>query len=234
MMENDALIKVDPVIQDSWKKSLSPEFNSLYFKELKNFLLTERSQNAVIYPPGSLIFNAFDHTSYDGVKVVILGQDPYHGAGQANGLCFSVSPGIKKPPSLVNIFKEIRNDLGYDIPESGDLSGWAKQGVLLLNATLTVKAGLPGSHQKKGWEKFTDSVIKKLSADKKDLVFLLWGRFAQAKEVLIDTSKHHVLKAPHPSPFSAASGFFGCRHFSKTNQILKDIGVEPINWKLID
>jgi uracil-DNA glycosylase len=183
-----------------------------------------------VYPPGKYIFSAFNHTPFSNVKVVIIGQDPYHGPGQANGLCFSVSDGIPMPPSLVNIFKEIQNDLGYPIPKSGNLERWADQGVLLLNAMLTVRANQPGSHHDKGWEKFTDSVIHHISLHKEGVVFLLWGKFAQAKESLINTEKHHVLKAAHPSPFSAHSGFMGCKHFSKTNELLKAQSKEKIDW----
>jgi uracil-DNA glycosylase len=223
--------KLDPRIEESWKNKLSDEFSQPYFLTLKQFLVEEKKQY-ILYTPGSQIFAAFDRTPYESVKVVILGQDPYHGPGQAHGLCFSVPPGIKAPPSLVNIFKEIQNDLGLAMPSHGNLSSWADQGILLLNATLTVRANQPGSHQNKGWETFTDSVIKNLSDNREGLVFLLWGKFAQAKEDLIDATKHHILKAPHPSPFSANTGFFGCRHFSKTNQILKKQGKQEINWEL--
>lgn len=218
-------------IDESWKALLAKEFEQAYFKELKNFLLEEKKKN-VVYPPGGLIFSAFNRTPFGSVKVVIIGQDPYHGPGQANGLCFSVSEGIKQPPSLVNIFKEINNDLGIAFPKSGNLEPWADQGVLLLNATLTVRANQAGAHQNKGWEIFTDAVIKILSEQKKGLVFLLWGRYAQAKEVLIDASKHHILKAAHPSPFSAYNGFFGCKHFSKTNELLRKQGLQEINWAI--
>ena len=220
---------VSPAIDKSWKIALQKQFEAAYFSDLKQFLVEEKKKN-VVYPPSPLIFSAFNHTPVDKVKVVIIGQDPYHGAGQANGLCFSVSPGIKPPPSLVNIFKEINSDMGLPIPQSGNLEHWADQGVLLLNATLTVRANAAGSHQNKGWEIFTDAVIKYLSEHKKGLVFLLWGRFAQAKEALIDTGKHHILKAAHPSPFSAYSGFFGCKHFSKTNELLRKEGLKEINW----
>lgn len=222
---------INPTIDNSWKEVLAVEFATPYFQELKQFLLQEKQQY-VIYPPGPQIFAAFNRTTFDSVSVVIIGQDPYHGVGQANGLCFSVSDGIRQPPSLVNIFKEINQDLGIAMPKSGNLEPWADQGVLLLNATLTVRANLAGSHQNKGWELFTDAVIKSISEKKSGVVFLLWGKFAQAKEILIDTSRHHVLKAAHPSPFSAYNGFFGCKHFSKTNTILKKTGKEPINWAL--
>lgn len=223
--------QVNPQIEDSWKQLLTDEFNAPYFADLKNFLVNEKSKY-VVYPPGKLIFNVFDHTPFDKVKVVIIGQDPYHGKGQAHGLCFSVQTGIAKPPSLVNIFNEIHNDLGLPIPRHGNLEKWADQGVLLLNATLTVRENQAGSHQNKGWETFTDTVIRKISDLRTGIVFLLWGRYAQAKESLIDTNKHHVLKAAHPSPFSAYNGFFGCRHFSKTNEILVQNGMEPIDWSV--
>ena len=222
---------IDPRINESWKESLIGEFNEPYFAALKNFLVEEKKSN-VVYPPGNKIFAAFDRTPFTQVKVVILGQDPYHGKGQAHGLCFSVPPGVASPPSLVNIFKELHNDLGIPIPSHGNLESWTDQGVMLLNATLTVRANQAGSHQNKGWENFTDAVIRKLSGDREGLVFILWGRYAQAKEYLIDTNRNHVLKAAHPSPFSAHSGFFGCRHFSKTNELLKNQGQEPVNWNL--
>jgi uracil-DNA glycosylase len=222
-------VSVTPLIEESWGRALHEDFNKSYFIQLKSFLVEERKHH-VVYPPGKLIFSAFNHTPFNDVKVVILGQDPYHGQGQANGLCFSVSDGIKMPPSLVNIFKEIENDLGYPIPISGNLERWADQGVLLLNAMLTVRANEPGSHQGKGWETFTNSVIQHLSAQKKGVVFLLWGKYAQAKETLIDGTKHHILKAAHPSPFSAYNGFMGCKHFSKTNAILIQQGKQEIDW----
>jgi uracil-DNA glycosylase len=223
--------KINPIIHSSWKELLITEFESPYFSNLKEFLVEEKKKH-ILFPPGKLIFNAFDRTTFDKVKVVILGQDPYHGTGQAHGLCFSVPYGIDPPPSLVNIFKEIHSDLGLPVPEHGNLESWATQGVFLLNAILTVRKDHAGSHQGKGWEQFTDSVIKKISDNKKGVVFLLWGKYAQAKENLIDTAKHYVLKAPHPSPFSVHSGFFGCRHFSRTNEILKQQGLNPINWEL--
>lgn len=219
----------DVKIAASWKDRLQPEFQKSYFQELTHFVKNEY-QSAVVYPPGSEIFKAFDHCRFEDVKVVIIGQDPYHGAGQANGLCFSVRDGVKMPPSLVNIFKEIRNDLGKPFPASGDLDRWAKQGVLLLNATLTVRAGTPGSHQNKGWELFTDAVIRKISEEKEHVVFLLWGAYAQKKGEIIDRQRHCVLMAPHPSPFSADRGFFGCKHFSKANDYLKSKGLPEINW----
>ncbi len=219
----------DVRIEAGWKKILAQEFAKPYFIALKDFLVQERESNTV-YPPGPKIFAAFDSTPFSEVKVVIMGQDPYHGPGQANGLCFSVSPGIKLPPSLKNIYKEIAEDLQVSMGESGDLSAWAKQGVLLLNATLTVRANSPASHQGKGWEQFTDEVIRLLSSHCEGLVFILWGRPAQMKEKLIDTQKHFVLKAAHPSPLSAYNGFFGCRHFSHTNKILVSQGKPSINW----
>jgi len=223
---------IDPHIEESWKHVLIDEFNKPYFYELKAFLVEERLKYT-IYPTGANIFNAFYQTPFDKVKVVIIGQDPYHGQGQAHGLCFSVPVGVSQPPSLVNIFKEINADLGIPIPKNGNLEPWAKQGVFLLNATLTVRANIAGSHQKKGWENFTDTVIKTISNEKSGIVFLLWGSFAQAKANLIDSQKHHILKAVHPSPLSAnRGGWFGCKHFSKTNEILINEGLEPINWVL--
>lgn len=210
---------------------MQEEFDAPYFGDLRAFLREEKSKFD-IYPPGQLIFNAFNLTPFNRVKVVILGQDPYHGTGQAHGLCFSVPKGISHPPSLVNIFKEIQADLGIPIPGSGDLSSWARQGVLLINAILTVRANEPTSHQNKGWERFTDAVIRKLSENRKNLVFLLWGNYAQAKESLINTQHHYVLKTTHPSPLSASRGFLGCRHFSKTNQILEDMGLAGIDWRV--
>jgi uracil-DNA glycosylase len=223
-------MEVNPQIEASWKEVLKEEFDKQYFKELKEFLVTEKSKYA-IYPPGGLIFNAFNLTPFDKVRVVLLGQDPYHGPGQAHGLCFSVPQGISAPPSLVNIFKEIESDTGISARGSSNLEKWARQGVFLLNATLTVRANQPGSHQRKGWETFTNTVIQKLSEQRAGLVFLLWGKFAQEKEALIDTNKHYVLKAAHPSPYSAYNGFFGCRHFSKTNEILTKHGLEEIDWR---
>ncbi|MBN2481154.1 MAG: uracil-DNA glycosylase [Bacteroidales bacterium] len=221
---------MDPQIEHTWKSILNEEFNAQYFQELKEFLVAEKLRYTV-YPPGSLIFNAFHLTPFDRVRVVILGQDPYHGKGQAHGLCFSVPGKVAPPPSLVNIFREIQSDLGIPVPVHGNLEKWARQGVLLLNATLTVRANQAGSHQKKGWEIFTDSVIRKLSEKRVGLVFLLWGKYAQDKELLIDTKRHYVLKAAHPSPFSAYNGFFGCRHFSKTNEILRRHGLDEIDWR---
>jgi uracil-DNA glycosylase len=226
-MEPVGYVKIEP----SWKRQLEAEFAASYFAELKLFLVTERLVHSV-YPPGNQIFSAFTHTPFDSVKVVIVGQDPYHGAGQANGLCFSVSPGVKLPPSLQNIYKEIETDIGQPMSKNGDLSSWAKQGIFLLNTTLTVRDSSPASHQGKGWERFTDAAIKALSSNRDGLVFLLWGKPAQSKEKLIDTSRHFVLKAPHPSPLSAYQGFLGCRHFSKTNKILVDLGKTPIHWQI--
>lgn len=220
---------VRPVIEESWMKVLHEEFEAPYFSDLKKFLLAERKTHKV-YPPGSRIFAAFNHTPIDKVKVVILGQDPYHGPGQANGLCFSVNDGVRKPPSLINIFKELKNDLGIETPSGGNLEPWASQGVLLLNATLTVRSGQAGSHQGRGWEQFTDAAISALAAQRKGLVYFLWGSYAQAKMQLIDTTMHHVLKAPHPSPLSASRGFFGCSHFSMANKILRQQGLQEINW----
>lgn len=222
-----------PTLEPSWLKVLSDELEKPYFKELKSFLLNEQQKGFIVFPKNEDIFNAFNYTPFDQVKVVILGQDPYHGQGQAHGLSFSVQKGIKPPPSLKNIYKELANDIqDFQIPNHGDLTSWAKQGVLLLNATLTVNAHEPGSHQKRGWEKFTDHVISEISGKKTGVIFLLWGKFAQQKEDLIDTTKHHVLKAAHPSPFSAYNGFLGSKPFSKTNDILKKQGLSPINWQI--
>ncbi len=224
---------MSPKIDQSWLEVLRPQFESQYFADLKSFLVAERAMYTC-YPKGSNIFAAFDRTPFDKVKVVILGQDPYHEPGQAMGLCFSVPHGIAVPPSLVNIIKEINSDLGTNIPLiNGDLSGWAEQGVLLLNATLTVRAHQAGSHQRHGWEQFTDAAIRELSQRRKGIVFLLWGSYAIAKSQFIDKGKHHILTAPHPSPLSAYRGFFGCRHFSKTNEILVGQGEQPIDWTRI-
>ena len=222
---------LNPKIDESWKLVLQDEFDSPYFQDLTEFLREEK-KNYTVYPPGQQIFSAFNHTPFNKVKVVILGQDPYHGPGQAHGLCFSVPEGIPFPPSLNNIFKEIESDLGIPVPVTGNLTRWTEQGVLLVNAILTVRANTPTSHQNKGWEKFTDAVIRNLSEKRKDLIFLLWGNYAQAKESLIDSNRHFILKAAHPSPLSAFRGFFGCRHFSKTNQILNDLGLNEIDWRL--
>ncbi|MES2593065.1 MAG: uracil-DNA glycosylase [Bacteroidota bacterium] len=217
-------------IHSSWKNALAKQFSAPYFKQLKEFLVTEKKQYKV-FPPGNQIFAAFNRTPFENVKVVIIGQDPYHQQGQANGLCFSVSPGIRKPPSLANIFKELETDLGIPIPQTGNLEPWADQGILLLNATLTVREALAGSHQGKGWETFTDEVIRTISEQKKGIVFLLWGRFAHTKEELIDKDKHFILKAAHPSPL-ARGAFFGCKHFSKTNKLLEHQGILPIDWRV--
>ncbi len=225
------MAKIDPDIHFSWKEILYDEFNSPYFASLKDFLIKEK-QKFTVYPPGNLIFNAFNTTPFNEVKVVILGQDPYHGPGQAHGLCFSVPEGIKAPPSLINIFKELENDLGIAVPEHANLRYWAEQGVLLLNATLTVRANQAGSHQGKGWEQFTNAVIQNISKRKKNVVFLLWGNYARAKKSLIDLNKHYVLEAAHPSPLSAFNGFFGCKHFSKTNKYLEEKKIKIIDWKL--
>lgn len=220
-------------LEPSWLSVLSEELKKPYLNELKSFLLNEKQKGFIVFPKNKDIFNAFNYTPFDEVKVVIIGQDPYHGDGQAHGLSFSVQKGITPPPSLKNIYKELANDIeDFQIPNHGDLTSWAKQGVLLLNATLTVNAHQPGSHQKRGWEKFTDHVISEISAKKTGVIFLLWGKFAQQKEQLIDKTKHHVLKAAHPSPFSAHNGFFGSKPFSKTNDILKKQGLKPINWQI--
>lgn len=220
---------MDVKIADSWKARLSEEFQKPYFQKLTTFVRHEYA-SATVYPPGREIFKAFDACGFDDVKVVIIGQDPYHGAGQANGLCFSVHEGITIPPSLQNIFKEIRSDLGKPIPNNGDLQRWAEQGVLLLNATLTVRASTPGSHQNKGWEMFTDEVIRRLSAERSHVVYLLWGAYAQKKGEIIDRTKNLVLMSPHPSPFSADRGFFGSKHFSQANAYLKSKGFKEIDW----
>ncbi|MCE7996015.1 MAG: uracil-DNA glycosylase [Roseivirga sp.] len=220
---------MDVKIAESWKNELKNEFEKEYFERLTSFVKTEY-KTQTIYPPGKEIFRAFDKCDFDQVKVVILGQDPYHGPGQANGLCFSVREGVPFPPSLVNIFKEVKGDLGSEIPPQGSLDRWAEQGVLLLNATLTVRAHQAGSHQKKGWEQFTDAVIHRLAAQRTGIVYLLWGSYAQKKAAFLDTSQNLVLKSPHPSPLSAHRGFFGNGHFSKANKYLTDQGKEPINW----
>ncbi|CAN5205135.1 uracil-DNA glycosylase [soil metagenome] len=218
-------------IEKSWKHELRDEFTKTYFEHITVFLKAEKATGKIIFPPGSLIFNVFEKTHFDKVKVVVLGQDPYHNLGQAHGLSFSVPKGFPLPRSLKNIFKELKDDIGIDIPASGNLEKWAEQGVLLLNAALTVRKNEPGSHRKI-WEPFTDAVIQKISDEKKDIVFILWGNDAKQKQSLIDETKHHVLKAAHPSPFSADKGFFGCRHFSKTNELLLHDGIEPVDWKL--
>ena len=219
-------------IEESWKEVLKEEFDKNYFQHIITFLKAEKASGKIIYPPGPLFFNAFEKTPFPKLKVVILGQDPYHNKGQAHGLSFSVPDGIPKPPSLINIFKELKSDLGLDIPENGNLEKWASQGVLLLNTSLSVRQNEPGSHSQTGWLQFTDTVIKKISDKKEGIVFLLWGKFAQEKQSLIDETKHYVLKAAHPSPFSADKGFFGCKHFSKTNELLMKQNKAPIDWNL--
>lgn len=227
--KNLSMADVNPQIEESWLEALREEFNSEYFTSLKDFLKQEK-KSYTIYPPGNKMFTAFNLCPLPLVKVVIIGQDPYHGPGQAHGLSFSVPDGIAVPPSLRNIYKELNNDLGLEKPPTGNLEKWAEQGVLLLNATLTVRDSQAGSHQGKGWETFTNKVIKTISDLRAGIVFLLWGKFAQDKQVLIDTNKHFVLKSTHPSPLSAHRGFLGCGHFSKTNQILKENGIEEIDW----
>ena len=224
-------INKKPEIEEKWYEMLKNEFESQYFSSIKSFLIEEKRQY-VVYPPSKQIFNAFNLTAFDNVKVVILGQDPYHNEGQAHGLAFSVPDGIQKPPSLQNIFKELNQDLGIAIPEHGNLEKWAKEGVLLLNASLTVRAHEAASHAKIGWQRFTDAAIKALSDKKQNLVFILWGNYAIAKENLIDHNKHLILKTVHPSPLSASRGFFGCHHFSKTNEYLINHNIKPIDWSL--
>ena len=223
---------MDVQIESSWKEKLEAEFTKPYFLQIVIHLKMERAGGKTIYPPGSQIFNAFDKTPWDKVKVVMLGQDPYHNPGQAMGLSFSVADGVPPPPSLVNMYKELQSDIGMPKPKTGNLTPWAIQGVLLLNASLTVRTNEPGSHALIGWQQFTNAVIQKISDEKKGVVFLLWGKFAQVKQSLIDEGKHHVLKAAHPSPLSAHNGFFGCKHFSKTNSLLMKEGEEAINWSL--
>lgn len=223
---------VKPVIEASWLQVLEQEFRAPYFAQLKSFLVEEKKNN-LVFPPGSLIFNAFNLTPFPKVKVVLMGQDPYHNPGQAHGLCFSVPRGVAQPKSLINIFKELHDDIGCPVPQSGNLEKWATQGVLLLNAILTVRAHQPGSHQDQGWETFTDAVIREISARKENVVFILWGAYAAKKIPLIDARRHHILQAAHPSPFSAHKGFYGCRHFSKTNQLLREAGLPEIDWTLV-
>jgi len=225
-------IKVNPQIDASWLEILKEEFEKEYFKKLKLFLMHEKSGSIPIYPPGNLIFNAFNLCPFDQVRVVILGQDPYHGPNQAHGLCFSVGEGVPQPPSLQNIFKEIQSDLGLPTPSHGSLDKWAKQGVLLLNSSLTVRQHQPGSHAGQGWEQFTDAVVKVISEKKENVVFILWGSPAQKKGQVVNAKKHLVLKAPHPSPLSSYRGFFGCRHFSKTNEYLKLHNLPVIDWQI--
>ncbi|MEL6673830.1 MAG: uracil-DNA glycosylase [Bacteroidota bacterium] len=219
-------------IEEGWKKALYEEFAQPYFQQLKAFLIQERESRQTVYPPGKLIFNAFNKTPFEAVKVVILGQDPYHGPGQAHGLCFSVPREIKPPPSLINVYKELQTDVGMTIPNHGNLEVWADQGVFLLNSMLTVRAHQAGSHQKKGWEEFTTAAIQQLNDQREGLVFLLWGRYAQVKGAVIDQTRHLVLQAAHPSPFAAHKGFFGCRHFSQANAYLQQQGKTPINWQV--
>jgi uracil-DNA glycosylase len=228
MSESQERIQLEP----TWKTRLVGEFNKSYMQELREFLKKQVAAKKVIYPRGTEYFAALNLTPFDKVKVVILGQDPYHGPGQAHGLCFSVKPGVAIPPSLVNIYKELKSDLGIEPAKHGYLQSWADQGVLLLNATLSVEAGRAGSHQKKGWEQFTDAVIHRLNEEREGIVFVLWGSYAQKKGEFIDSKKHFILKGPHPSPLSAHRGFFGCKHFSKINGFLKSRGQEPINWQL--
>lgn len=219
-------------IEPSWEKQLAPEFDKPYFAGIVNYLKEQKAAGKEIYPAGPFIFNAFRLTPFDKVKAVLIGQDPYHGKGQAHGLSFSVLPGVKPPPSLMNMYKELKDDLGIDIPAHGNLESWARQGLLMLNTSLTVEAATPMSHSKIGWEQFTDAVIRTISEKKEGVVFILWGRFAQQKEALIDKSKHFVLKAAHPSPFSAYNGFFGSKPYSRTNELLVQQGKEPIDWVL--
>ena len=223
---------MEVAIEKSWKERLAGEFNKPYFVQVSEFIKNEIRNGKTIYPPGRLIFNAFACTPFNDVKVVIIGQDPYHNPGQAHGLSFSVQDGVAPPPSLVNIFKEIQSDLGVQLSGTGNLEKWARQGVLLLNASLTVEANNPMSHSKVGWHLFTDEVIRQVSAGKDHVVFLLWGRFAQNKEILIDSNKHLILKSAHPSPLSAYNGFFGCRHFSRANTWLLENGITAIDWSL--
>ena len=226
MTDSSERVRLEP----GWKRALASEFSSDYMTRLRAFLLAEKQQGKTVYPAGPQIFNAFEHTPFDQVKVVILGQDPYHGPGQAHGLCFSVPEGVPPPPSLMNIFKEISRDFGTPMSRNGNLEHWADQGVLLLNATLTVLQGQAGSHQGKGWERFTDAVIDRLNQHREGLVFMLWGSYAQKKGALIDRQRHLVLTAPHPSPLSAHRGFIGCGHFSSANEYLASLGKQPVNW----
>ncbi len=219
-------------LEESWKRHLENEFQKPYMKQLKSFLKKELSEGKSVYPKGSEYFAALNNTSFENVKVVILGQDPYHGPNQAHGLSFSVKPGVPQPPSLRNIFKELESDLGVKRPNHGSLQEWAKQGVLLLNATLTVESGKAGSHQGQGWELFTDAIVHRLNTEREHLVFMLWGSFAQKKGANLDSKKHLILKAPHPSPLSSHRGFFGCRHFSKANEYLLTHGITPIDWSI--
>ena len=228
--EQELLAKIQ--IDDTWREVLRKEFTAPYFLEIKKFLQAEKQKGHVVFPPGKFIFNAYNLTPFDKVKVVILGQDPYHGKGQAHGLCFSVQHGVKAPPSLVNIFKELKKDMNIDPPSHGNLESWAGQGVFLLNAILTVEKDKPASHQHIGWQNFTDATIRYLNSGRENLVFMLWGNYAQQKASMIDSEKHLVLRTTHPSPFSANNGFLGSGHFSKTNQYLMDNNITPIDWKL--
>jgi len=225
-------IKLSDYLSDHWKKLMETELESEYFQRIEDFLINEKSKGIVVYPPVNEIFTALNLVLLSEIKVVIIGQDPYHGESQAHGLCFSVKYGIEPPPSLVNIFKEIKSNTGISIPQHGELTYWAKQGVLLLNAVLTVRANQAGSHQKIGWQIFTDAIISLISKQTNGIVFLLWGKYAESKCNLIDDDKHYILKSPHPSPLSAFAGFFGCKHFSKTNEILKSLRKTPIDWSL--
>lgn len=219
-------------LHESWLSRLEDQFQQEYMHKLREFLVIRKQHRAVIYPPGAQIFNALDSTPFEQVRVVILGQDPYHGPGQAHGLCFSVQPGVRVPPSLANIYREIESDLGITVPHHGYLQSWAEQGVLLLNAVLTVERGQAGSHQGKGWETFTDAIVQLLNDEREELVFMLWGSYAQKKGAMIDRSKHLVLKAPHPSPLSAHRGFLGCRHFSSANEYLQRHQQKPVDWSV--
>jgi uracil-DNA glycosylase len=227
----DKMVGLNVNIEESWKRQIADEWKQPYFNELVHFLREEKANKEIIYPPEKQIFAAFENTPFDKVKVVILGQDPYHGEGQANGLCFSVAPGVRVPPSLKNIFKELNRDLNVDIPVDGDLSAWTSQGVLLLNATLTVRANQAASHQKKGWENFTDAIIKSISENRDNVVFMLWGNYAKQKASCVNRSKHLILEAAHPSPL-ARLGFKGCSHFSKANEYLVKNNISPIDWRL--
>ncbi|HEB9334536.1 TPA: uracil-DNA glycosylase [Campylobacter coli] len=230
-MEKITINIKDIKINDDWKEFLKEEFNKNYFLEIKKRYIQALNNNAIIYPPANLTFNAFNLTPLDRLKIVLLGQDPYHQPNQAMGLSFSVPYGVKIPPSLLNIYKELKTDLSIEPSKSGDLSSWAKQGILLLNSILSVEAGKPASHSSWGWQEFSDAVISKLSLEKSGLIFMLWGNYAKSKKALIDTNKHFILEAAHPSPL-ARTGFLGCKHFSKANEILRNLGKNPINWKL--
>jgi uracil-DNA glycosylase len=227
----DKMVGLNVNIEESWKRQIADEWKQPYFNELVHFLREEKANKEIIYPPEKQIFAAFENTPFDKVKVVILGQDPYHGEGQANGLCFSVAPGVRVPPSLKNIFKELNRDLNVDIPVDGDLSAWTSQGILLLNATLTVRANQAASHQKKGWGNFTDAIIKSISENRENVVFMLWGNYAKQKASCVNRSKHLILEAAHPSPL-ARLGFKGCSHFSKANEYLVKNNISPIDWRL--